>query len=253
MPLPEPEADRLQMLRNRSITPPYAAHYYGLPEGLLNNGDFLADFNRYRSTLTAPGDIPAGQIDRYALEGFFDAIGVLPPYWAAARLGLRPEYVTRLLGRLAELPLPRAKQYLYYGCLVDKSLSEDLVRCLPALRFHTFSDHESFCRQLHHALMQALHMTPEEVQAASWWCATNEELGDYPRRYGYHVDCLTCQPLSSAHAIWLDLGKPLNLGPDRCSRLFFVRHAGDLRQYVRLGRHPREGLERYEEFVQAAG
>jgi hypothetical protein len=254
MPLPEPEHTRLQMLLGRLVSEPYVEDYYGI-SGLLQKADLLEDLERYRGTLEAPPAVPAASIDRYVLEGFFGASGVLPLRWAAARMGLQPPMLQRIIQHLDELPLPRAKRYLYFECLVDKDLSEDMVRYLPELRFRTFSDHESFCRQLHKALMQVLGISEEDMHAASLWCETDRELsnagmGEYPRRYGYHFDCLTCQPLSSAHALWLDLGKPLSLAPDRCSRLFFARYRDDLNPYVRLGRNPREDLERYEEYIQ---
>jgi hypothetical protein len=76
-------------------------------------------------------------------------------------------------------------------------------------------------------------------------------LGDYPRRYGYYFDCLTCDPLSAAHAVWLDFGKPLNLSPDRCSKLVFIRYAESLEKWVAGTRAP-EDLERYEECLAGA-
>jgi hypothetical protein len=101
------------------------------------------------------------------------------------------------------------------------------------------------------ALSQDLKIPDAEIQNGKLWCATDRQLneaglGDYPRRFGYHFDCLTCDPLSIAHAVWLDFKKPLSLGPDRCSKLVFVQYRGDLEGWVAGTRIP-DDLQRYEE------
>jgi hypothetical protein len=243
------------MLQTRYIDDQYVKDYYGL-EDLSSNADLRADMERYRNTLQNAAGAPEGKVDRYVLEGFFQTQKLLPEKWAAARLGMKPEMLKNILGRLTELPTPLRKTYVYYSCLVDEGLSEGLVRSLPQLRFRTFYDQESFCEQLQAALSEALKIPETTIREGKLWCATdralNEKgLGDYPRRYGYHFDCLTCDPLSAAHAVWLDFKKPLNLGPDRCSKLVFVRCREDLEKWVAGTRAP-EDLERYEEYFAGA-
>jgi len=252
MPMPANVQHRFDMLQGRFVDAQYLADYYGL-DGLAGNANLLTDMARYRETLRNAPNPPAGMTDRYLLEGFLQTRRLLPIKWAAARLGMNQPMLVSILDRRMDLPTPLRKEYVDYGCLVEEGLSEDLIRALPQLRFRTFYDHESFCERLHVALSLALNLADAAVQDGKLWCATDRALnefglGDYPRRYGSYFDCLTCEPLSVAHAVWLDFEKPLSLGPDRCSKLVFVRYREDLDEWVAGTRAP-DDLERYEEYV----
>lgn len=250
MTMPEVLQQRFEMLQDRFIEPQYIADYFGI-DNVSSNQELAADIDRYRATLLNPSVVPNGKVDRYALEGFLQARRLLPIKWAAARLGMNEEMLRTIVDRRLDLPTPLRREYIEYGCLIDEGLSDDLVRAIPDLRFRTFYDHESFCERLHEGIRQALAIPAEDIQAAKLWCATDQELSsmglsDYPRRYGYYFDCLTCDPISIAHAMWLDFEKPLNLAPDRCSKLIFVRYRGDLEDWVAGTRAP-DDLDRYEE------
>ena len=253
MPMAEIERHRFEMLQNRSVDNQYVTDYYGL-DGLEQNAQLLEDLGRYRATLRNSPQPPAGMVDRYALEGFFQTRRLLPKKWAAARLGMKSEMLDEILKRRTDLPTPLRKEYVEYDCLVEEGLSEDLVRSLPQLRFRTFSHQESFCEQLHGALGQVLGISDAAMQEGKLWCATDRVLnevglGDYPRRYCYHFECMTCEPLSVAHAVWLDFKKPLDVGPDRCSKLVFVRYREQLEVWAAGTRAP-DDLERYEEYLE---
>lgn len=254
MPLNPLQKHRLVMLTGREVDFQYIEDYYGLSNFAANN-EFNEDLVRYRETLRNPPNVAAGSFDRYVLEGYFETSGLLPIKWVAARLGMTPAMLNRILLGAAQLPTPLRKRYTYFDCLVDKQIGEDLVRHLPALRFRTFSDHESFCQQLHNALSSALGVSEDDMNAAKLWCATDlamngANLGDYPRRFGYHFDCLTCQPLSTAHALWMNFGKPMTLWPDRISKLFYVRNSDELEEFSKLGTRPLDGLERYQQAIE---
>jgi len=47
--------------------------------------------------------------------------------------------------------------------------------------------------------------------------------------------------------MWLDFQKPLSLGPDRCSKLFYAENHHALRPY-RAGRQEPDDLEMYQQF-----
>jgi len=247
------EARRLEMLRGRMVDEQYVRDYYGV-DHIADARELREDMQAYRnSTFRSPPDEPPGLFDRYVIEGFCQARGLLPRKWEAARLGLRVEMLETILQRRLELPTPLRKEYVQYGCLVEESLTEDLVRSLPDLRYRTFYDHETFCERLHWALRNSLDITEEDMWHAKLWCATDATMGDladYPRRYASHFDSLTCQPLSLAHQLWLDFGKPLFLGADRCSRLFFVENEASLQSFVAGSAEP-EGLDRYRELLHA--
>jgi hypothetical protein len=253
--MPEDVQHRFDMLRGRFVDAQYLVDYYGL-DGLAGNANLLADIARYRGTLRNIPDTPPGEFDRYVLEGFLQTRRLLPIKWAAARLGMKPTLLTTILGRRMDLPTPLRSEYLEYDCLIEEGLAEDFVRALPQFRFRTFSDHESFCERLHVAVGQSLAIPDAEINEGKLWCATDQALsevglGDYPPRYGYHFDCLTCEQLSGAHAMWLDFRKPLALGPDRCSKLVFVRHRQELQAWIAGTRAP-DDLEKYEEYVTVA-
>ena len=130
------------------------------------------------------------------------------------------------------------------------------VTNLPGLRFRTFTDHESFCSRLHEAVSQELGISLQTIHDNSLWCATDQWLaeragdGDYPRRFAQVFDCITCDALSLAHATWLDFGKPMSLGPDRCSKLTYVRHHEELSRYNAGTQEPSD-LDRYWHALEA--
>jgi hypothetical protein len=64
-----------------------------------------------------------------------------------------------------------------------------------------------------------------------------------------HLDCLTVEPVSATHQMWLDFRKPLNLPPDRCSKLLYVENRDLLRPYCAGTQEP-EDLGEYERFVE---
>ncbi len=243
---------RLKMLQGRFVEPEFIRDYYGLDS--LDAHDLLHDVNRYRKTMAPGPENDAAYVDRYALEGFFQARRLLPLKWAALTLGLNEELFRKVLAKRYELPTPLREEYVWYECLVKTSFAEDVRRVLPQLRNRSFYDHRGFCQFLHPALQKALKISDAEMAEGTAWCATDQALrevglGDDPPRVAEYFDCLTCAPLSAAHCMWLELKKPRNLPPDRCSKLTFVcypEQIGDL--YV--GTRPPDDLSRYERYRQ---
>jgi hypothetical protein len=160
-----------------------------------------------------------------------------PLPWVAASLGMKPESLAAVLRKLPEAGLRRT--YELYTGLIDKSLNEDLVRSLKGLRFRTFGTHNSFCTILHGALREVTGVQPEP-----WYCATSLELGEYERQFASVIDSVTGEGLSVKHSVWLNLGKPLRLAPDRCSKLFYARHRDEMRGML-AGRGEPEDLHAY--------
>lgn len=253
MSLEGKELHRFQMLQGSWIDHDYLHEYYGL--GSLPNNLSLRDaVERIANGQPAERD---GSFNRYAIELFFTKNKLRPKKWMAAELGMTIDFLDIVLDRIDELPVPR-RNYLLFEALVDERLRDDLVTNLPSLRFRTFYDHESFCRRTHEALAEALQLSEQQVSDMSLWCATDQWLdrtigdADYPRRYALHFDCVTCEPLSVAHAVWLDFRKPLSLGPDRCSKLTYVKHLDELQPFL-AGTRPPDDLERYERATETAG
>ncbi len=147
-----------------------------------------------------------------------------------------------LLAHLHDIGL-RPQRYLVYPQLVSDSLAEDIVPNLRGLRFRTFSDHTSFCERLHAELVPILGAEVERLV-----CATSDRLQEYPRQFANNFDCITLEPVSGKHQIWLDFRKPLNLAPDRCSKLLYAENHDVLRPY-RAGRQDPDDLGTYQEFL----
>jgi hypothetical protein len=167
---------------------------------------------------------------------------VLPKKWMGARLGMTVESLDELLSRLKDIGM-RPQRYVAYADLMDESLIEELVPNLPGLRFRTFSDHNSFCQRLHAELDKQLGIKVQPL-----FCATADRLEDYPRQYAHNFDCITLSPVSGKHQVWLDFRKPLNLGADRCSKLFYVENRDALRPYGAGTQEP-DDLEEYVQFL----
>lgn len=138
MPMSESEQHRLEMLRNRFVDVEYIADYYGLAD-FPAQAELISDIERYRVTMPHVEEVPAGLFDRYALEGFLQARGVLPLKWAAAGVGMRQELFEQILERRLELPTPLREEYVLYDSLVKSSFADDVGRVLPALRFRSFA------------------------------------------------------------------------------------------------------------------
>ncbi len=83
------------------------------------------------------------------------------------------------------------------------------------------------------------------------FCATSDRLQEYPRRFAAHFDCLTLELLSTKHSVWLDFRKPLNLPPDRCSKLVYLENRDMLKPFS-AGTGEPDNLSEYERFVESA-
>lgn len=237
----EVELARLGLLTHPPCVPPsYVAGYYGLTWPFQE--ELSHDFERWRSKLKRPAPCTAENVSRYELETFMQQKKVAPKTWIAARFGMTVDSLNALLSRLPDIEL-RPQRYVVYDNLISESLTEDIVPNLRQLRFRTFSDQNSFCSRLHTALSEELGLAVVPL-----FCATSLTMEDYPRQYAYAFDCITCLPLCGKHEMWLDFHKPLHLGPDRCSRLFYAENRHHLRSLL-AGTHEPNELPRYERFL----
>ena len=250
--LPEAFNERLQMLQSRLVDAAFIKDYYGLDD-LAGKPNLTSDLAAIKTTLRNPPPDQHGKIDRVVLEALFSIKHLLPKKWAAARLGMKESLFETVFTGRQSLPIPMRKSYLEYDCLIDESLFEDLNGSITAFRFVTFSDQENYCERLHDALKTSLHLSDQQLAEGKLWCASDQAmsnvgLGDYPRRYGYYFDCITCDPLSAAHATWLDFKKPLFLSPDRCSKLLYAKYENEIAPWKAGTRGP-DDLDIYKEAV----
>ena len=237
----ELEQHRFNFLRNGPWVPfQYVEDYYGLPWPLPN--ELLHDYETWQSQLRRRVNCAEGEVSRHELETFMQRKNVIPKKWMGAQLGMKVDSLDELLSRLKDIGMHR-QRYVIYPDLIAQSLSEDLVPNLPGLRFRTFADHNSFCLRLHADIDKTLGIKAEPL-----FCSTSDRLQDYPRQFASHFDCITLAPLSGKHQMWLDFRKPLNLGPDRCSKLLYVENRDDLRPFC-AGTHEPDDMDGYMQFL----
>jgi hypothetical protein len=225
----------LANLKTPCVDPKYVTDLNGIE--WPGDPQFQTDFSGFFRE--RPKTCDDGKSHRYGFELFLQSQKLLTRNYAAARLGMKPESLDQLLPELPKLGLP--KKYEVYKGIIEGSLSDDLVTTLPRLRFRTFGTHDSFCEFLHKVFKETLGLSIEPL-----FCATSLRLGD-PRLYAYTWDNILIEPMSVKHSVWLDLGKPLSLAPDRCSKLFFAENCDEMRPYL-AGREEPHDLSFYADF-----
>jgi hypothetical protein len=236
-------AEQIALLKDQCVPKEFLSRLFGV--SWPPQGDFTTDFATWEKVRVKKQACAGACVSRWIAETFLQDHRLLPLPWAAARLGMMHHSLQELLPRLNEIGLRRA--YAVYSGLIDESLAEDLIGSLRGLRFRTFGTHDSFCEILHTALNDALG-----VKIDPCYCATSIAMDEYPRLFANHIDCIKLEPLSVKHSLWLDLGKPLNLPPDRFSKLFYVRHRDELLPLI-AGRGEPARLEMYARFLQGTG
>jgi hypothetical protein len=236
----EQERQRLAFLSAGPCVPiNYIDKYYGLPWPPSGDDDDLRqDFEAWRTRLRRRTSCHDGNVSRYELEAFVQQKEVMPKKWMAARLGMTEDSLDALLDGLPGLQM-RPQRYVVYNRLIAKSLYDDLAPNLPGLRFRVFSDENAFCQRLHTEIERTLKIFVQPL-----FCETSERLGEEPKQFARDFDCITLKALSGKHQVWLDFGKPLNLSPDRCSKVFYAENREILRSFSFGGRDP-EDLEEY--------
>jgi len=235
------ERERFDFLRQGPCVPHhYVRDYYGLPWPLPD--ELAKDFGAWQAQLKKRADCGEHGISRFELETFMRQKGVVPKKWMAARLGMQEASLNELLANLTGIGMC-LQRYVVYPDLIAESLPDDLVRNLPGLMFRTFSNHDSFCQRLHAGIQKTLG-----IEVKSLPCATSAQMKDDPLLFANTFDCITLEPLSGKHQVWLDFRKPLYLGPDRCSKLFYVKNREALRDYC-AGTYEPDDLEVYSRFL----
>lgn len=216
---------RLAMLRGGpDANLEYLKDYYGLDWPLSDaNADVFDAFLRPSHSRQKHRK---GMVSRIDIEGFMALNDLLPRKWAAAQMGMTTESLGEILKKIDTIGMLRSR-YEVGNEFVADSLRDDLVRHLPGIRFLVFSNHTDFCRRLHAEASKTL-----KVQIEPLFCATSDFLQEDPRRFAAHFDCITLQPLSTYHSLWLNFHKPLNLPPDRCSKLYYAKNKGTLSPFL---------------------
>lgn len=237
------QIQRFEMLKSGPcVSFGYLRDYYGIDWPLSKEGESW--FTKYVGTLRMPAKCSNGCLSRYELEGFMARSELLTKKWMAARLGMEVDSLEKVLAKL-DLFGMQANRYLVGTEFVAESLTDDITRHLPGLQFRTFFDHTDFCQRLHAELYKETGF-----QVHPLFCETSSRMREPRRRIAAHFDCLTFEPLSTKHSVWLDFRKPLNLPPDRCSKLLYVENRESLTPFI-AGSGAPDGLSEYEAFMES--
>jgi hypothetical protein len=112
---------------------------------------------------------------------------------------------------------------------VGEKIDHDILGQIDEFRFRTFTSHNNFCLRIHDAIEQTFQLKIEpEFDVTSRFLSNDQNEWDYAHDW----DAITLKPVSLQYQVWLDLGKPMNLRPDCCSKLFYVLEKDILKDYV---------------------
>jgi len=236
------ELARLELLRgDGSVTIEYLNDSSGL--GWPWSGELRQDFDAWLALSPRRTRWDDDRPSRFLIEGFLRDQRLESTKWAACRLGMEESSFAEVLVALPRIGL-RLRRYEVYPGLISTSFGKDLDGHLPSMKFRTFDDHETYCQFLHEDLRTRLGVTIQPQ-----WCATSLRLADspmgYPRAIARDFDCITLEPLSVRHQMFLDFRKPLYLKIDVCSKLFYAENRSDLEPY-RSGSAEPHDLPDYE-------
>jgi len=173
------------------------------------------------------------EVSRHAFESFLQNSGLVPEKSAAMRLGMVVESFREVLGALEDRRLLPLNGRNYSQQVVAESLIRAFRDFFPKFKYRFFSNHSDYCRGLHKAISNDLH-----IKVTPAYCVTSEALGDDPADYASEIDCFTGDPVGLRYQVWLDFKKPIYLSPDVCSLKFYNEHESSLKSFVFGGREP---------------
>jgi hypothetical protein len=232
-------AGQIAQLREECVSYEFLYNLFGMTWPPC--GEFVEEYHAWAKQRSFHDRCGEPLRSRWVAEWFLSDNRLEPLRWAAASMGMQPKSLAEVLPLLPKAGLRR--KYDLYAEVIDKSLSEDLVRSLKGLRFRTFGTHNSYCTILHDALTNATGVTIEP-----WYCATSLKVEDYPLQFASTIDSVTLEGLSVKHSAWLDLGKPMRLAPDRCSKLFYAENRAEM-QGLLAGTGEPEDLSDYLDWL----
>lgn len=106
--------------------------------------------------------------------------------------------IVEVISNLEALGL-QTQRYLVSKDMISTFVVDDLLQRIRELRFITFASHNAFCSKVHAVLKSELN-----IDIVPLYCSTSVELQEDPQEYALHFDCLTLDPLSTKHTLWLE-------------------------------------------------
>lgn len=196
---------------------------------------------RARAVLAEPG-----KVNRFYLELFLQSRELVPVRFAAVELGMDVKSFREMLDAARDRGLvSKAEAEGEFPGIYRQTLVRDFHKRFDVLKGMLFLTHSGFVSMLHGQISDVLGVT---VTALS--CIASQAMGDSPPDYARSFDIITDDPIGNRYQVWLETGKPIQLRPDACSYLTYLRHEAALRgnTYGRedpLSAEDREALRKY--------
>jgi hypothetical protein len=236
------EYDRLQKLLVNFVSFDFIDEFYGIKLG--QHQKLLDDFNAWCRRNVRRDTMRGEEISRSAWESYLQAFSALPVKWAAVQFGMTEESLRTILTRF---PTDSPRNHRSWEGLVIGDLKHDFLEILPGMKHKLFANYDGFCRRLHASILEAENVFGARISVQELICETSKAMGS--PLFAHDFDAITLKPLSLPHQLWLNFGKPLNLSPDRVSKLFYVQYQKELQPYLMTSREP-DGLETYKAVAQ---
>ena len=234
---------RINLFKRKLWQFPEVKNWYDID--LSVEGGFVARLKiwttRFDDT-TILNDFAYSCINHHYLELFMQDLGLTAKRGAAAQLGMAVESFNLFLKKGMEKKIIAEHEaqgvYPEVGVFSTQWVG-DLHRRFPALEKMTFTSFSSFCRLLHKEIKEALGF--EVIEQI---CPTSKAIGESLPEIGYEIDIITQEPVGLPFQIWLETDKPIQLKPDVCSWLTYIKHEAVLSSHAWSQRNEQFELKR---------
>jgi hypothetical protein len=208
--------------------------YYGInlsaaPQSFLAQYRFWAESYRDDDPSAV---IVSGEMNRFYLELFLQHRALLGIRAAATQLGMDVPSLQATLDAAKTkdlITVNEANGEFPAAHVYQSSFISNLYRRFSALSKFTFTSYSSYCKRLHDTIEKDLG-----IKVTPALCVTSRKLNETPIEFGHDLDSITDEPVGLGFHVWLKTKKPIQLKPDCCSWLTFVRFEAVLKDYANL-------------------
>ena len=236
---------RLALLNTKNWPLEELSKWFGISFG-GDNYKILQQFQTWSEQNMMAAYTEPQTIDRCKFEIFLQTRQWMSKKSAALALAVTEPNLVEILHSATSRNLIAAaeSQGVFAGVYTSEFIAGFYKR-FNSIRTTTFPNLDVFYVRLHHVIKETLGVTVQPVL-----CLTSEILGD--SHYATSVDIITGEPMSQGFAVFLDTNKPLQLRPDACSALTYIKHEVTLRGCL-LGRAPNLTGEQVQQLRDYAG
>jgi hypothetical protein len=235
---------RLNQFKTREWKPKQFKDWYGIDFNkpktikLLAQAAIFAGTNENQSLFTEANLNFADEdkiYDHWHLEIFLQRRDLIPINVAASRLALTPDSFREITTKLSE-----EGHFLHLGDpwpsddIIHKRLLQDFHKGFPKMLRRTFSNHSNYITRLHTNIRDLYHIKFDTLRDCS-----DQALDKATQSTGYYTDFLTKKPIGLDRTVFIETGKPIQLEPDVCSWLTYVKNLSLLEDIALSPPHPR--------------